>query len=136
MTKRATLLSALVTAALFMAVANGHALAARYELSGSCEYTYGPFDEIRLDRRYGPSDAGTLDSVPEQNFTRNGTEYYHIATTPEEDGSYTVTFGTRPAKTRTAPSYDPYGIPAVLAATCALSAAGALACSVRGKRPD
>lgn len=67
----------------------------RYELESAEKYTYGPFDEIRIDRTYRASEDGPVIGIPKEGFLEMGVEYEYLFATYADDGTCVVTFGAR-----------------------------------------
>lgn len=79
-------------AAVLALVIPAHTATVRYDLTHSVTYTYGPFDEIRLDMTYVPSPDGRFDAVPTEGFTELSTVYEYLSEETAPDGTVTVTY--------------------------------------------
>ena len=61
-------------------------------------YTYGPLDELRINKVYQLPAAGDPSGIPTEDFERGGRRYYLldviIANTDHETVTYTAVFGS------------------------------------------
>ena len=92
MKKRITLPVCLATLALCMITPTALAAGKTYDPVFVEKYTYGSFDELRIQKVYQLSPADDPSGIPTEDFEQNGRLYYLLyITQQEEDTRYSAT---------------------------------------------
>ena len=98
MKKRIIMLLCVAVLTMGLTVAPAMASAGPYSPIEVETYTYGPFDEPRVNKVYQLSQSDDPSSIPTEDFERGGRRYYLLdmisANTDHETVTYTAVFGS------------------------------------------